>query len=346
MNVSAACPQCGATANPNDKFCNTCGTPLQRPGPAAVQGAQPPQGQPQYAPPPPYAGQPSYPQQPPQGYPQPPPPQHYGAPAAAARASRCQVGHDILPGMSYCAQGHPIALDAMQFANDPGAAYAAQQPPPQQPYGAPQPQPYGAPQPQPYGAPPQYDPRQPAPAQGLGFGAPQAYQPPGLPMQQGYGVPGQAGQAGYPGAPQPVFQPAAVPPPGQYAPPPAPPPAYPAETAPDRLPAGMKQLRGFLVSFQSNPAGEFWPLSTGRVTVGRANAPEPADVPLADATISSRHAAFNVDPNALVLEDTNSTNGTYVNEEHIGQNGRRELRDGDRIRFGGYTTLVKILGRL
>jgi len=107
-----------------------------------------------------------------------------------------------------------------------------------------------------------------------------------------------------------------------------------------------KQLRGFVVAFQQNPAGDFWPISTGRTTVGRANAPEPADVPLADATISSRHAAFNVDPNVFMIEDTNSTNGTYVNEEHIGQNGKRELRDGDRVRFGGYTTIVKILGRL
>ena len=35
-----------------------------------------------------------------------------------------------------------------------------------------------------------------------------------------------------------------------------------------------------------------------------------------------------------------------MNEEHIGLNGRRELRDGDRLRFGGYTTIVKILGRI
>jgi pSer/pThr/pTyr-binding forkhead associated (FHA) protein len=71
-------------------------------------------------------------------------------------------------------------------------------------------------------------------------------------------------------------------------------------------------------------------------------------VPLADATISSRHAVFNVDAatGAIQLEDTNSTNGTYVNEEHIGMNGRRELRDGDRIRFGGYTTIIKVIGRV
>jgi pSer/pThr/pTyr-binding forkhead associated (FHA) protein len=119
-----------------------------------------------------------------------------------------------------------------------------------------------------------------------------------------------------------------------------------AAPAPGPIAPGAKVLRGFLVSFQSNPQGDFWALYTGRSTVGRANAGEPADVPLADATISSRHAALVVDPDRVIVEDTNSTNGTYVNEEPIGQNGKRELRDGDRLRFGGFTTLVKILGRL
>jgi pSer/pThr/pTyr-binding forkhead associated (FHA) protein len=144
-----------------------------------------------------------------------------------------------------------------------------------------------------------------------------------------------------------MFQPAAVPPQaGQYAPPP-PPGAYPGEApAPGAMAPPAKLLRGFLVAFQTNPSGDFWPLFTGRVTIGRANAAEPAEVALSDATISSRHAALTIDASTIVVEDTSSTNGTYVNEEHIGPNGRRELRDGDRVRFGGYTTVVKILGRL
>jgi hypothetical protein len=335
MNVSAACPQCGAIANPNDRFCNTCGNPLQRPGQPGAAAAPPAPAQPAYAQPPPQQQPYGQPQYPPQGYPQtqqpPQPQQPYAVPA---RPTRCQLGHEIMPGMSYCAQGHPIALDAMQFASDPNAPYA--QPPPQAQPPPPQGYPgYGA---QPPGPPPQQ--HYPAPAQGLGFGGGQPYPPPQ--PQQGYGGAPQ-------GYPQPVFQPAAVPPAqGMYAPPPAPQGAFPGgDTSPDRqVPPGTKQLRGFVVSFQSNPGGDFWPLSTGRTTVGRANAPEPADIPLADATISSRHAAFNIDLGVVVVEDTNSTNGTYVNEEHIGQNGKRELRDGDRVRFGGYTTLVKIFGRV
>jgi len=80
--------------------------------------------------------------------------------------------------------------------------------------------------------------------------------------------------------------------------------------------------------------------------VGRANAAEGLDIPLADATISSRHASLAIDgaSGSILVEDNGSTNGTYVNDDHIGPNGRRELRDGDRLRFGGYTTIVKVIG--
>jgi len=48
----------------------------------------------------------------------------------------------------------------------------------------------------------------------------------------------------------------------------------------------------------------------------------------------------------ITMEDTGSTNGTFVNDEHIGFNGRRELRDGDRLRLGGFTTVIKVIGRV
>jgi pSer/pThr/pTyr-binding forkhead associated (FHA) protein len=103
-----------------------------------------------------------------------------------------------------------------------------------------------------------------------------------------------------------------------------------------------------LVSFQTNQNGDFWPLKGGRVIVGRAQSVDGLDIPLPDATISSRHAALHVDGmlGTVAVEDTGSTNGTYVNEEHIGLNGRRDLRDGDKVRFGGYTTIVKIVTRV
>ncbi len=64
------------------------------------------------------------------------------------------------------------------------------------------------------------------------------------------------------------------------------------------------------------------------------------DVPIGHGTTSTRHAIIECDGNRLSLSDLGSTNGTFLNEEAIGYQGRRDVRDGDRIRFGGYTVLV------
>jgi len=112
-------------------------------------------------------------------------------------------------------------------------------------------------------------------------------------------------------------------------------------------PVPADALRGFLVSFQSNPKGEFWPLYGGRHWIGRAHSGENVTIALADATISSRHAVIVVDAEigSIHIEDTRSTNGTYVNDEHIGVSTMRQLRDGDGIRFGAFATVIKILSR-
>jgi hypothetical protein len=263
------------------------------------------------------------------------------------------MGHDIAPGQSYCPHGHPIALDAMPFANDQygGGGYGQGQggfgaPPPQPGYGQPDPAAqYG----QPFPDPNQYGGGGYGQAnQGGGFGAPPP-QPGGFGAQPGYGGGPQPGGFGAP-PPQPGGFGAPAPggfPPGdpnfgggpQAAP--APPPAAPINLPPNAL-------RGFLVSYQANTQGDFWPLHGGRKTVGRANSGEQVDIPLSDATISSRHAAIVVDASAgtVQVEDTGSTNGTFVNEEHIGFNGKRDLRDGDKVRFGGFSTILKVVGRI
>jgi pSer/pThr/pTyr-binding forkhead associated (FHA) protein len=119
-------------------------------------------------------------------------------------------------------------------------------------------------------------------------------------------------------------------------------------SSPEPGPGGGRKLRGFLVAYGTNPNGDFWPLSAGRVIVGRQGTGDGVDVAVQDPTISSRHAALVVDPasGSIAVEDTGSTNGTFVNDEHIGFNGRRELRDGDRVRFGGYITVVKVIGHV
>jgi hypothetical protein len=332
----SACPQCGTVAKPTDKFCNVCGTPL------AQAGAAPPQYGPAYGAPAPGGYAP-----PPGGFGAPPPQQQgYGAPQGVPQAARCQMGHEIAPGASYCLQGHPIALDQMQFSPEPygggGGQPQGYAPPPAAPaslYGAPpppQPGAFGAPPPQAGFLPPQQGFGAPPP-QPAGFGAPPPAQPGyAPPPQQAFGAP----------PPGPGYAPAAPPP--AAAPPPQP--GYgggvSGDTTRDALPP--KILRGFLVAYGSNASGDFWPLTGGRLLVGRLGAADGIDVSLQDPTISSRHAALVVDAASasITVEDTGSTNGTFVNDEHIGFNGRRELRDGDRIRFGGYTTVVKVIGRV
>ena len=356
------CPQCGSTPQATDKFCNICGTPVAAAAPAAAP-AQAPAG----------------------NYGAPPAPQAaYGAPAGAyapppapQSAPRCQLGHDIPPGASYCAMGHPLALDAMPIAN---AGYAAPQgyappapaapafgQPAPSPYGAPapaaydpnayaQPQGYAAPQPapSPYGAPaqpqqpqgyapPGADPyaQQPNPygAQPQAFGAPAPHAPAygGGPAVAGAGSPMQdpayAAAMAYAGSPGPSAPPAPAAAPG----------AAPSGIEPVVIP--VNGLRAFLVAYQAVKTGEYWPLEGGsRKMLGRAGA-DAVDIALKDPTTSSKHAVLSVDGStgAVLLEDVGSTNGTFVNEEHIGFNGKREVQDGDKIRFGGFTTIIKIV---
>ena len=339
--MSVVCPQCGTPAKGTDKFCNSCGFLLQQPGaaqpppaPAAPpQGFPGPygygapagdQGYPQQQQQQPFGGQPAYPQQQQPAYPQaqPPAPPGYGA----------------QPPFGGGAPGYP-----QQQQQQP--AFGA--PPP---FGQPQQQvPYGQP-PAPYGHAPAAVCAQgheiPPGASYCPMGHPiavqgppqDAYQGGGFAPQPAFNAPPQQQPFGQ--APQPFGQPAQAPAAG-------PPPGLAAtETPPPVL--GPQALRGFLVSYQTNNNGDFWPLKGGRVVVGRAQSVDGLDIPLPDATISSRHAALVVDGAAgtVAVEDTGSTNGTYVNEEHIGLNGKRELHDGDKVRFGGYTTIVKILSRV
>ena len=70
---------------------------------------------------------------------------------------------------------------------------------------------------------------------------------------------------------------------------------------------------------------------TGAVTVGRR---AERDVALGwDTEVSRLHAQVEpVGSDWIVVDDGLSRNGTYVNGERV--NGRRRLKDGDRIVFG------------
>lgn len=81
-----------------------------------------------------------------------------------------------------------------------------------------------------------------------------------------------------------------------------------------------RTLAGFLVSFEGNDRGTFWPLYQGKKNViGRKAAVEGLDIEIDHPTTSSRHAVVHAAarPGSLKLEDPGSTNGTYLNEEKV-----------------------------
>ena len=66
------------------------------------------------------------------------------------------------------------------------------------------------------------------------------------------------------------------------------------------------------------------------LTIGRLG---DNDVPIDDASVSSRHAEIAAVEGAVVLRDLDSTNGTFLNRVQI--TGEHALAEGDEIYFGG-----------
>jgi len=187
---------------------------------------------------------------------------------------------------------------------------------------------YPAPPPPPFGGPPMGNLQPPNMSKEDAFGA-TAFAPPGAPPP-GMGPPGMGPPPGMGGGP--------LPPTGAMHGFDAGP-SHPSPAA-GQSAAGRRTLAGFLVSFQDDALGKFWPLYQGKNLVGRAETGQEVDVPIGHGTTSTHHATVESEGGRLTLSDLGSTNGTFHNEEAIGFQGRRELRDGDKVRFGGYSVIV------
>jgi two-component system cell cycle response regulator len=79
--------------------------------------------------------------------------------------------------------------------------------------------------------------------------------------------------------------------------------------------------------------GETYNLAEGETVLGRGNQ---AQVRIAGEGISRRHARLLQAGNQVVIEDLESSNGTFVNDERI---TRKELADGDKIRLASTAVL-------
>lgn len=188
---------------------------------------------------------------------------------------------------------------------------------------------------------------------------------PGAPSAPSFGAPPQVSFGAPPGvvAPPPMVPGAVARPPGPMpgampggmpsgiAPPPmiqAPPMMSPGSLsgpAPAMAQSSMPPvLVGFLVTFQNDPTGSFWPIHSGQVQLGRS-AGEGVDIALQDASASSRHASIHADPatGQAFVEDDGSRNGTFLNDGRLAAGERRQLRDNDRLRLGSTTFVVKLL---
>lgn len=105
-------------------------------------------------------------------------------------------------------------------------------------------------------------------------------------------------------------------------------------------------LIGFLVSYSVDPLGQHWPLRAGRNTIGRASA---CTVTLDSDQVSSKHAVIVARRRAghlrLWVEDTQSSNGTWLNGEPV--LGDRPVVDhADQLRIGPFDLELVLVTRV
>lgn len=94
-------------------------------------------------------------------------------------------------------------------------------------------------------------------------------------------------------------------------------------------------IRGFALVVEQGPrAGMTFVLNPGVTTVGRH--PE-SDIFLDDVTVSRHHCRFMIEGNGLGVEDSGSTNGTYVNDSRVDS---MVLSAGDEVLVGRFHFLV------
>jgi pSer/pThr/pTyr-binding forkhead associated (FHA) protein len=99
--------------------------------------------------------------------------------------------------------------------------------------------------------------------------------------------------------------------------------------------AHVDGLSGYAIVVEKGPrSGMTFMLREGNTTVGRH--PE-SDIFLNDVTVSRHHCRFVTKGSTLTVEDSGSTNGTYVNDERV---DTAELGAGDEVLVGRFHFVV------
>ncbi|HVR78853.1 MAG TPA: FHA domain-containing protein [Acidimicrobiia bacterium] len=89
-----------------------------------------------------------------------------------------------------------------------------------------------------------------------------------------------------------------------------------------------------LVVHRGPKLGMTYVLPEGNTTVGRH--PE-SDIFLNDVTVSRQHCRFAITDDGLTIEDSGSTNGTYVNDARV---DKATLQAGDEVVVGRFHFVV------
>jgi hypothetical protein len=99
--------------------------------------------------------------------------------------------------------------------------------------------------------------------------------------------------------------------------------------------AHVDGLSGFALVVERGPrTGMTYLLRPGNTTVGRH--PE-SDIFLNDVTVSRHHCRFKISNATITVEDSGSTNGTYVNEARVDE---VDLKAGDEVMIGRFHFVV------
>ncbi len=111
--------------------------------------------------------------------------------------------------------------------------------------------------------------------------------------------------------------------------------AHPA-LSPDEA-AHVPGVVGYALVVERGPrAGMTWVVKEGATTVGRH--PD-SDIFLDDITVSRHHCRFRSEGDVFTVEDSGSTNGTYVNGERVDQSA---LQPGDEVIIGKFHLIVAL----
>jgi len=196
--------------------------------------------------------------------------------------------------------------------------------------------------PAPFAAPPPFEPPAPPPVAEAVPVSPPAAPPPAAPEP----VPAAPVAEAAPVAPPaPPVAPAPAAPVAEAAPAPAAPAAAPAApaAAATTLPPGAQPK---LVVLRGQRPNVEYPIYDGHNFIGRADE-KPVDIDLEDQEppdriwSSRQHALITFEENALVIEDLNSSNGTFVNRARIYPGQKTPLKLNDVIQIGTVQMKVK-----